>query len=305
MVSVYLPIAEMPVDVFLVLAMSGAVGFVSGLVGVGGGFLMTPLLFFAGVPPAVAASTVAAQITATSVSGVLAYWRRRLVDWRMGVVLTVAGILGSIVGVRLFAAMHAIGQVDLLITLAYVFFLCGIGGLMLWESVGALARKRRGLPAATRRRRRTLAHKLPMRVRFPSSGLYISVLPPLAIGFGVGVLAAVMGVGGGFILVPAMIYVLRMPTQVVVGTSLVQVLIVTALVVVLQSTQTKTVDLALAVLLIIGGVIGAQLGVRTGAKLSAERLRAILAVLVLCTGMKLAYDLVATPTELFVLGSVR
>jgi uncharacterized membrane protein YfcA len=305
MLSFYLPIAEMPVNALFVLAMSGAVGFVSGLVGVGGGFLMTPLLIFLGIPPAVAASTEAAQITATSVSGVLAYWRRRLVDWRMGMILTFAGILGSIAGVRLFAAMRDIGQVDLLITLSYVFFLSVIGGLMLWESAGALARKRRSLPPAPRRRDRTLAHKLPLRLRFPTSGLYISVLPPLAIGFGVGVLAAVMGVGGGFILVPAMIYLLRMPTQVVVGTSLVQVLIVTALVVVLQSTQTKTVDLALACLLIVGGVIGAQFGVRAGAKLSAERLRTILAVLVLGTGLKLAYDLVATPEELFVLGSAR
>lgn len=305
MMSIYLPIAEMPVNALLILLMSGAVGFVSGLVGVGGGFLMTPLLIFLGIPPAVAASTEAAQITSTSVSGLLAYWRRRLVDWRMGLLLTIAGVLGSVVGVRLFATMKAIGQVDLLISLSYVFFLSIIGGLMLWESVGALRRKRRGQPPARRKRGRTLAHVLPLRMRFPTSGLYISVLPPLAIGFGVGVIAAIMGVGGGFILVPAMIYLLRMPTQVVVGTSLVQVLIVTALVVVLQSTQTRTVDLVLATLLILGGVIGAQLGVRAGANLSAERLRAILAVLVLGTGLKLAYDLVATPAEFFVLGAAR
>lgn len=305
MMSIYLPIAEMPVNALVILLMSGAVGFVSGLVGVGGGFLMTPLLIFLGIPPAVAASTEAAQITSTSVSGLLAYWRRRLVDWRMGLLLTIAGVLGSVAGVRLFAAMRAIGQVDLLISLSYVFFLSIIGGLMLWESVGALRRKRRGLPPPRRKRGRTLAHVLPLRMRFPTSGLYISVLPPLAIGFGVGVIAAVMGVGGGFILVPAMIYLLRMPTQVVVGTSLVQVLIVTSLVVVLQSTQTRTVDLILAALLVVGGVIGAQLGVRAGANLSAERLRAILAVLVLGTGLKLAYDLVATPAEMFVLGSQR
>lgn len=305
MMSIYLPIAELPVNALVILLMSGAVGFVSGLVGVGGGFLMTPLLIFLGIPPAVAASTEAAQITSTSVSGLLAYWRRRLVDWRMGLLLSIAGVLGSVAGVRLFAAMKEIGQVDLLITLSYVFFLSIIGGLMLWESVGALRRKSRGLPPTRRKRGRTLAHVLPLRMRFPASGLYISVLPPLAIGFGVGVIAAVMGVGGGFILVPAMIYLLRMPTQVVVGTSLVQVLIVTSLVVVLQSTQTRTVDLVLATLLIVGGVIGAQLGVRAGANFSAERLRAILAVLVLGTGLKLAYDLVATPAEMFVLGAPR
>ena len=305
MMSIYLPIAETPVNALVILMTSGAVGFVSGLVGVGGGFLMTPLLMFLGIPPAVAAATEAAQITSTSVSGVLAYWRRRLVDWRMGILLTIAGVLGSVVGVRLFAAMKAIGQVDLLITLSYVFFLRVIGGLMLWESVGALRRKGRGAPPPRRKRDRTLAHMLPLRMRFPASGLYISVLPPLAIGFCVGVIAAVMGVGGGFILVPAMIYLLRMPTQVVVGTSLVQVLIVTAMVVVLQATQTMTVDLVLASLLIIGGVIGAQFGVRAGAKLSAERLRAILAVLVLGTGLKLAFDLVVEPQEMFVLGSQR
>ena len=305
MMSIYLPIAEMPVNALLILVMSGAVGFVSGLVGVGGGFLMTPLLMFLGIPPAVAASTEAAQITATSVSGMLAYWRRKLVDWRMGLLLTAGGIAGSIAGVRLFAAMKQIGQIDLLITLSYVFFLSVIGGLMLWESIGALRRKSRGLPPARRKRSRTIAHALPLKMRFPTSGLYISVFPPLVIGFVVGVLAAIMGVGGGFILVPAMIYLLRMPTQVVVGTSLVQVLIVTSLVVVLQSVQTRTVDMVLAVLLIIGGVIGAQLGVRAGARLSAERLRATLAVLVLGTGMKLLYDLIATPGEMYVLGSAR
>jgi len=305
MLSIYLPIAEMPVNAFVILMMSGVVGFVSGLVGVGGGFLMTPLLIFLGVPPAVAASTEATQIAATSVSGMLAYWRRRLVDWRMGVLLTIAGVLGSVAGVRLFAVMREIGQLDVLISLSYVFFLSAIGGLMLWESVGALRRKSRGQPPPRRRRDRTLAHSLPLRMRFPTSGLYISILPPLAIGFGVGVIAAVMGVGGGFILVPAMIYLLRMPTQVVVGTSLVQVLIVTALVVVLQATQTRTVDIVLGALLVAGGVIGAQFGVRAGAKLSAERLRAILAVLVLGAGGKLMYDLIATPAEMFVLGSHR
>ncbi|MFZ4069278.1 MAG: sulfite exporter TauE/SafE family protein [Caulobacterales bacterium] len=300
--SIYLPIAEMTVNPVLILLLSVAVGYLSGLIGVGGGFIMTPILIFLGVPPAVAVSTEASQISASSVSGVLAYRKRRLVDVRMGLVLTIGGVLGATWGVQIFAAAKRQGQIDVLITLLYVFFLSVIGGLMLWESVRALRRKAKGAPPPRRARTRTLAHVLPLRIRFPQSGLYISVLPPLALGFAVGVLSALMGIGGGFLLVPAMIYLLRMPTQVVVGTSLMQVLIVTCITTLQLSVQTRTVDLVLAVLLIVGGVIGAQFGVRMGLKLSAERLRAILAVVIVATAAKLLWDLVQTPPELFTLG---
>lgn len=301
--NVYLPIAEMSVDGLLVVLISGAIGFVSGMVGVGGGFIMTPALIFMGVPPPVAVATQASQITASSLSGVIAHARRRGLDLRMGLLLTIGGVAGSTFGVWAFAWMQAWGQLDLVISLLYVFFLGAIGALMLWESVWALRRRASGVPPARRRRARGLAHRLPFRLRFPQSGLYISALPPLAIGVVTGVLAAIMGVGGGFIVVPAMIYLLRMPTNVVVGTSLFSIVIVASLVTVLQSAQTRTVDLVLAALLILGGVVGAQLGARVGARLKAEELRVILSLVVVGTALRLAWGLVATPSEYFVLGS--
>lgn len=300
--NVYLPIAEMSVNALLIVLISGLIGFLSGMVGVGGGFIMTPALIFMGVPPPVAVATQASQITASSLSGVMAHARRRGLDLRMGLLLTIGGVAGSTAGVGVFAWMKKLGQLDLLISLFYVFFLGVIGALMLWESVMALRRRAQG-PAPRRRRKRGIAHRLPVRMRFPQSGLYISVLPPLAIGAATGVLAAIMGVGGGFIIVPAMIYLLRMPSNVVVGTSLFSIIIVASLVTVLQSAQTRTVDLVLAMLLIAGGVVGAQLGARVGARLKAEELRIILSVVVLATGLKLLFDLVARPAELFVLGA--
>lgn len=296
--SIYLPIAEMPVNGLLVILLSGLVGFLSGLVGVGGGFVLTPLLIFLGIPPPVAVATQAAQICASSVSGLLAHARRKAVDWRLGGILTVGGIVGSWIGVGVFERVLEAGQIDLLIALFYVFF-CGlIGALTLVESVIAL---RKGDTLSRPTRVRNLIHTLPFRMRFQRSGLYISVIPPLVIGAAVGVLAAIMGIGGGFILAPAMIYLLRAPTRVVIGTGLLQILIVTALVTVLQATQTKTVDLVLAALLILGGVVGAQFGARVGAGLRAEHLRAVLGLVVLATGLKLLTDLVFTPTELFTL----
>jgi uncharacterized protein len=220
----------------------------------------------------------------------------------MGLVLTIGGVLGAFWGVQLFAQLKRQGQIDVLITLLYVFFLSLIGGLMLWESLRALRRKARGAPLLRRTRNRTIAHVLPLKIRFPQSGLYISILPPLGLGFCVGVLSALMGIGGGFMLAPAMIYLLRMPTQVVVGTSLMQVLIVTCMTTVLQSVETRTVDMVLAALLIVGGVVGAQFGVRMGLKLSAERLRAILAIVIVATAAKLLFDLTQTPAEFFTLG---
>ena len=300
--SIYLPIAEMSVNALLIVLISGGIGFFSGMVGVGGGFIMTPALIFMGVPPSVAVATQASQITASSLSGVFAHARRRGLDLRMGLLVTIGGVVGSTLGVWVFAWMKFFGQLDLMISLFYVFFLGTIGALMLWESVVALRRRARGTAPARRRRKRGLAHRLPLRLRFPQSGLYISVLPPLAIGLVTGLLAAIMGVGGGFIIVPAMIYLLRMPTNVVVGTSLFSIVIVASLVTVLQSAQTRTVDLVLAALLIGGGVVGAQLGARVGARLKAEELRIILSVVVLATGLRLLWDLVARPAELFVLG---
>ncbi len=275
-------------------------GFMSGMFGVGGGFLMTHLLIFVGIPPAVAVATEANQIVASSVSCGLAYWQRRSVDVRMGVILMTGGIAGSYAGVQLFKLLRELGQVDLLISLSYVLFLSVIGGLMMRESLNAIAATRRGQPI---RARRPGAHswilRLPLRMRFRQSKLYISVIPPLLIGFFVGTMSAIMGVGGGFIMVPAMIYLLRMPTNVVIGTSLFQIIFVTASVTILHSVENQTVDILLAFLLMVGGVIGAQFGAIIGQRLRGEQLRALLALIVLGVGLKLFIDLIIQPDELF------
>jgi hypothetical protein len=298
--DIYLPIAEMSVNVFLILALGAGVGFLSGLFGVGGGFLMTPLLIFIGVPPAVAVGTEANQIVAASISGVLAHWRRGNVDVRMGLTLLAGGIVGSTAGIWLFTVLRALGQIDLVIKLSFVVMLGAIGLLMLIESLRA-ARRRRIRPAAPKLRR-AWTDRLPLKMRFRRSRLYISALLPLAVGAVVGLLAALMGVGGGFIMVPAMIYLLGMPTGVVVGTSLFQIIFVTANVTVLQAVTNQTVDLVLALLLLAGGVVGAQIGVRAGAKLRGEQMRALLALMVLAVGARLAYELIATPADFYALG---
>ena len=297
----YLPIAEMPVNVLVVLLVSGAVGFLSGLVGVGGGFIMTPSLIFLGVPAPVAVATGASQIAATSFSGLLSLARRKSVDWRMGLLLSIGGVVGSVSGVSLFHRLLAIGQLDLIVSLSYVVLLAVIGSLMLMESLSVMRGRPNPGRALFSRSARTFSHQLPFRLRFPRSGLYISVLPPLAIGFIVGALAAIMGIGGGFILAPAMIYLLRMPTNVVIGTSLFQILVVTAFIVVLQSTLTHTVDLVLSLLLMLGGVIGAQLGARVGARLRGEQIRALLGALLALWSLRFLWDLVVQPSELFTL----
>jgi len=305
-VQIYLPIAEVSLNLYLLLSLGLGVGFLSGMFGVGGGFLMTPILIFLGIPPAVAVSTQANQIVASSVSGALAHWRRRSLDVKMGLVLITGGVFGSVSGVQLFSILQAMGQIDLVISLCYVGFLGVIGGLMFVESVGAIRRRYSKNPRPSKRRRkRGLIDTMPFKTRFPVSGLYMSVIPPLAIGFLVGALAALMGVGGGFVMVPAMIYILRMPTNVVIGTSLFQILFVTALTTVLQAAQNQTVDVVLAGLLIVGGVIGAQIGARVGAKVRAEELRAALALMVLLVCGRLAWDLGATPQDLFVLMDTR
>jgi len=309
-VLVYLPIAEISVDIFVLLLLGGAVGFLSGLFGVGGGFLMTPLLIFVGVPAAIAVGSEAAQIVAASVSGVIAHMRRGNVDFRMGTVLLAGGIAGSTVGVEIFKMLQRLGQIDLVISLSFVIVLGAIGTLMLVESVRTLRRNSRVAAAGGARARMRLhehnwIHGLPLKMRFPRSKLYISAIAPFAIGAFVGVLAALMGVGGGFIMVPAMIYLLGMPTSVVIGTSLFQIIFVTANVTFLQSWLNHTVDIFLALLLLVGGVVGAQFGARLGAKLRGEQLRGLLAVLVLSVAGKLLFDLVAPPEDLYSIAGTR
>lgn len=304
--QIYLPIAEVSVDAFLLLGLGGLVGILSGMFGVGGGFLMTPLLFFIGIPPAVAVATEANQIVASSFSGVLAHFRRKTVDLKMGVVLLIGGLAGAALGVVVFNYLKSIGQVDLLVRLCYVVFLGVVGGLMFLESLNAIRKSRKaqasGRPAPTVRRHRSWIHALPFKMRFRTSGLYISAIPPLLVGVAVGILAAIMGVGGGFIMVPAMIYLLGMPTKVVVGTSLFQIIFVTAFTTMLHATTNYTVDIVLAVLLLIGGVIGAQIGTQIGVRMKAEQLRILLALLVLVVCAKLALDLLLQPSELYSLG---
>lgn len=297
--QIYLPIAELSINIFLVLGLGGAVGFLSGMFGVGGGFLMTPLLIFAGVPPAVAVGTEANQIVASSVSGVLAHWRRGTVDFKMGFILLLGGVAGSFFGMWIFQYLRTLGQVELLISLSYVVFLGIVGSLMLSESLRAISRAKKNIKRGRSRRHADLAHRLPLKMRFRKSKLYISVIPPLLIGFVVGTLSAIMGVGGGFIMVPAMIYLLGMATSVVIGTSLFQIIFVTASVTLLHSMTTHTVDVMLALLLLAGAVIGAQFGAKVGLKLRGEQLRALLALLVLGVCLRLAYGLVANPESLY------
>ncbi len=298
--TIYLPIAEISVNFIAILAMGAGVGFLSGVFGVGGGFLMTPLLIFAGIPPAVAVATGANQIVASSITGALAQWRRGNVDVKLGVVLLIGGVAGAAIGVQIVSILRQIGQIDLFISLGYVTFLGIVGGLMLIESVNAIRNVRAGRSTGVRKAgEHGWLHHLPYKMRFHRSKLYISVLPPLVLGFLIGILAAVMGVGGGFVMVPAMIYLLRVPTNVVIGTSLFQILFVTAFATIAHASANQTVDVVLALILIVGGVVGVQLGVRAGVRLRGEQLRALLAILVLLVCGRLAFELVVTPAELF------
>lgn len=297
--QIYLPIAEVSINAFLLLGLGGFVGILSGMFGVGGGFLMTPLLFFIGIPPAVAVATEANQIVASSFSGFLAHFRRKNVDIKMGFVLLVGGIIGAAIGVQVFALLREIGQVDLLVKLCYVLFLGIIGILMFFESLRAIRRSKNTSLKRPTKKRHNWIHNLPFKAKFRTSGLYISVIPPACIGFIVGILSAIMGVGGGFIMVPAMIYLLGMPTKVVVGTSLFQIIFVTAFATIMHATTNYTVDMALAVLLLFGGVFGAQVGTRIGLKLKAEQLRILLSLIVILVCLKIAGDLVLEPKELF------
>jgi|TARA_R110000744_G_scaffold41610_7_gene94455 uncharacterized membrane protein YfcA len=298
---IYLPIAEMSVNIFLILGMGAGVGVMSGIFGVGGGFLMTPLLIFLGVPAPVAVGTGANQIIASSVSGVLAHWRRGNVDLMMGLMLLSGGVVGSTLGVFVFKFLQTLGQIDLVIKLSYVIFLGIIGGLMMAESLRSLLRSRKKSGGRMQRKlhQHNWMHGLPLKFRFRKSKLYISLLLPIGIGFLVGILTAIMGVGGGFVMVPAMIYLLGMPTNVVVGTSLFQIIFVSANATFFQATLNQTVDVVLAMLLLIGGVIGAQFGTKIGAKLKGEQLRSLLAVMVLMVCGKLLFDLVITPDDVY------
>src|SRR5215475_12588529 len=289
--QIYLPIAEISLNILLLVGIGTAVGFLSGMFGVGGGFLLTPFLIFIGVPPAIAVATQANQVVGSSVSGLLAHWSKDNVDFKMGSVLLAGGFIGSTVGVVLFGVLRRIGQIDLVINLAYVILLTGVGALMLFESLRALLRMRWRAGMPRKLHQHTWVHGLPLKMRFRRSRLYISALLPLALGFIIGILSAIMGVGGAFLL--------GMPTRIVVGTSLFQTIFVTANVTFLQAVQNHTVDVVLAFLLLIGGVIGAQIGGRVGSRVRAELLRALLAALVLGLGLRLSFELIATPTELY------
>ena len=302
--DIYLPIAEVAVNAPLIVGLGALVGFISGMFGIGGGFLMTPLLVFFGIPAPVAVSSMANHVAASSMSSVIAYSRRKAVDLRMGGVLAAGGVVGAFLGVELFRLLRLLGQADLVVSLSYLLFLGVIGGLMLMESLGAILRRRRGEATPPRRDRRPVwLYGLPLKMRFPRSRLYISVIPPLVLGAFVGVLSAIMGVGGGFILVPAMVYILRMPAGMVVGTSLFQIIITTALTGVLQAGRNQTVDIVLATLLLAGGVLGAQFGARASSRFRAEELRAFLALIVLLVGLRMGLGLFFTPREAFVLMS--
>jgi len=296
---IYFPIAEISLNLFIVIGLGGFIGFLSGLFGVGGGFLMTPLLIFLGIPAPVAVATEANQIVASSVSGVIAHWRRKNVDFKMGTVLLLGGLVGSSLGVLLFALLEKIGQLDLVIKLSYVFFLGVIGILMLWESVRTYIRSRKTEFHSRKLHEHNWLHGLPFKMRFRRSKLYISALVPFSIAAFVGVLSAIMGVGGGFIMVPAMIYLLGMPTSVVIGTSLFQIIFVTANVTLLQSVQTQTVDFLLAGTLLFGAVIGAQIGTRFGGMLRGEQLRGMLALIVLLVSIRIGYELISIPLDIF------
>ncbi|HEX2380808.1 MAG TPA: sulfite exporter TauE/SafE family protein [Methyloceanibacter sp.] len=305
MLQVYLPIAEMSVNLLVMLGLGAAVGFLSGMFGVGGGFLLTPFLIFSGISAPIAVATGANQIVATSVSGALAQWRRNNIDFRMGSVLIAGGVVGAFIGVLLLKVLREAGQAGLIISLTYVALLGTIGTLMLAESIRAIRRTRAGrLSSGRRPGQHNWVHGLPLKMRFPRSRLYISAIPPLVIGWVVGLLTAFLGVGGGFIMVPAMIYLLRMPTNIVIGTSTFQIIFVTAVVTILHASFNNSLDVLLALMLAAGGVMGGQFGVRAGQKLRGEQLRALLALLVLGVAVRLFLDLVLKPEDLYTITPV-
>jgi hypothetical protein len=299
-VQLYLPIADLPVNVFVIFGMGLAVGFISGMFGIGGGFLMTPLLIFLGIPPAVSVATVASHIAASSLSGAVSYWRRGAIDLPLALMLLAGGILGTAAGVWLFTMLRSFGQLDLTVGISYVTLLGTVGILMIIESLRAILRSYRGGRAALRRPgSHTWIHGLPFKIRFKRSKLYVSAIPVWGIGFVIGFIGALMGIGGGFLLVPMLIYLLRVPTSTVLGTSMVLTMVTMASATVMHAATNHLVDAVLALILMIGGVIGAQFGARAGQRISAERLRLLLGILVLAVGLRFAFDLVLTPEELY------
>ncbi|HEV2901349.1 MAG TPA: sulfite exporter TauE/SafE family protein [Pseudaminobacter sp.] len=298
--GIYLPIAEMSVNVLVLLAMGAAVGFLSGMFGVGGGFLITPLLIFYNIPPAIAVATGANQVIASSFSGALAHFKRGTLDFKLGTVLLAGGIVGSTVGIYVFSLLRSLGQLDLFISLLYVVFLGAVGGLMLVESVNAIRRSKGGAaPTLKKPGQHNWVHRLPLKMRFRASKLFVSVIPVLGLGAGIGFLSSIMGVGGGFIMVPALIYLLKVPTNVVVGTSLFQIIFVAAFSTIVHATTNQTVDIVLAFVLMLGGVAGAQYGAKAGQKLRGEQLRALLGLLVLAVAVRLAFGLFLPPPSLY------
>jgi uncharacterized membrane protein YfcA len=294
--NIYLPIAEMSVNVFVILWLGGLTGVLSGLFGVGGGFLMTPLLIFIGVPPSISVSTVANQIIASSVSGFIAHWRRKNVDFKMGWYLLSGGIIGSTLGVIMFRWLKQLGHIDLIISVSYVTFLGIVGSMMAAESLRSILKMSKKYKTDDRP---TIAERMPFKVNFPRSKRELSAIMPIAIGLFVGVMVSLMGIGGGFFLIPAMIYLLGMPTNVVIGTSLLQIIFITANVTFLQAITTQTVDLLLALLLLTGSIFGAQVGIRLGDKLPADYLRGMLAAIVLAVAIKLAFTLFTPPSSVY------
>ncbi len=300
--DIYLPIAEVSVNWPVLVLLGALVGFVSGLFGIGGGFLMAPVLVFLGIPATVAVASQASHVVASSTSGVIRYSGQGAVDYRMGGIMAVGGAIGALLGVEVFRWLRLLGQADLVVAVSYLLFLGSIGSLMLYESLNEILRRYRGETAPRKERRRPLwLYGLPFRMRFPRSGLYISLIPPLVLGMMVGILSAIMGVGGGFILVPAMLYVLRMKAGVVVGTSLFQIIITTAITTILQAGRNQTVDIVLSMILVVGGVVGAQIGARFAGKFRAEELRAVLGLIVLLVGIQMGLDLFVRPSDLFLI----
>lgn len=304
--QIYLPVAEASVNLYVLLGIGGGVGFLSGLFGVGGGFLLTPLLLFIGVPAPVAVATGSNQVVGSSFSAMLTHWKKRTVDPAMGIVLLVGGLIGSALGVWAFSIMRTLGQIDLVISLAYIAILGTVGGLMLIECIRGMLPKPAIRPPSERpaKRKSRWRLNLPFKYRFERSGLRISVIPVMLLGFGIGFIAALLGIGGGFILVPAMIYMLGMRTGMVVGTSLFQIVPVTAFTTVLHAVTTQTVDIILALILLIGGVTGAQIGAQAGMRLRAEQLRILLALVILAVAAKLTVDLVFEPSELYSINAI-
>jgi len=304
-VQIYLPIADLPVNMFLLLAMGMAVGFVSGMFGIGGGFLMTPLLIFVGISPAVAVASVSSHIAASSFSGAISYWRRRAIDPALALVLLSGGLIGTALGIWLFTTLRSLGQLDLMIALSYVVLLSGVGGLMLWEGLATMRRARRGETVTLRRSGgHGWIHGLPLKMRFKRSKIYLSVIPIAAVGLLIGFVGAVMGIGGAFLLIPIMIYLLRVPTGTVIGTAQVLTLATMAIATLLHALTNHLVDAVLALILMVGGVTGAQFGARAGQRIRGEHLRMLLGLLILAVGVRFAVELVIRPHDLFTIREI-